>query len=41
MMELWNLIVHLYQLIVTWTVVGCLTAPIVFGIYCWDHRGEE
>ena len=41
MTELFNMVSHVYQLVVTWLVVGCLTAPIVWGWYCVDKWNEE
>lgn len=41
MMYLLDTLMGVFQIIGTWTIVGCLTAPIVWGIYCWEHRGDE
>ena len=35
--DLW----HLAQTLTLFLVVGCLTAPVVFGWYCIDKAKEE
>lgn len=41
MAELLLMVEHVFQLVVTWLVVGCLTAPIVWAWYCVDKWNEE
>ena len=41
MTELLMMLYHVAQLAVTWLVIGCLVAPIVWGWYCVDESRKE
>ena len=41
MLEIISMLEHVFELVATWVIVGCIVAPIVWGWYCVDEARRE